>query len=57
MEDEIRIIGRVRGDDEDLIAIFDGHGGKDVAQYAATHLQEVRISSFSHLIFRLLARN
>jgi len=39
MEDEIRIIGKLRNrDDEDFVAIFDGHGGRDVAEFAAKNL-------------------
>lgn len=41
MEDEIRIMGQVRGEDEDFVAIFDGHGGREVAQYAATNLHGI----------------
>lgn len=42
MEDDICIYGKLRGkDDEDYIGIFDGHGGKDAAEYAAKHLFKV----------------
>jgi serine/threonine protein phosphatase PrpC len=42
MEDEIRIMGKLRGrDDEDFVAIFDGHGGRDVADFAAKNLHQV----------------
>ena len=42
MEDDICIYGNLRGkDDEDYIGIFDGHGGKEAAEYAAKHLFKV----------------
>lgn len=42
MEDEITIYGRLRGrEDEDFIAVYDGHGGRAVSEYAAEHLHKV----------------
>jgi len=42
MEDEIRVKGKLRTKDtEDYVAIFDGHGGKDVSEYAAEHMHLV----------------
>eukprot|EP01119_Soliformovum_irregulare_P024922 TRINITY_DN9062_c0_g1_i2.p1 TRINITY_DN9062_c0_g1~~TRINITY_DN9062_c0_g1_i2.p1 ORF type:complete len:415 (+),score=113.84 TRINITY_DN9062_c0_g1_i2:99-1343(+) len=39
MEDEIVIKGRLRGrDDEDFVAVFDGHGGAASSEFSAHHL-------------------
>lgn len=40
MIDLIVMINRGRGH-EDYFALFDGHGGKDAAEFAATHLHEI----------------
>jgi serine/threonine protein phosphatase PrpC len=42
MEDEILIQGKLRGrDDEDFVAVYDGHGGRAASEFAAKHLHEV----------------
>lgn len=41
MEDEIAVVGRLRNrDDEDFVAVYDGHGGKDVSLFAGKHLHQ-----------------
>jgi len=42
MEDEIRVIGNLRSHlDEDYVAVFDGHGGKEISELAAVHLHKI----------------
>ena len=42
MEDCMTLCGRYRGqEDEDLFAVFDGHGGQCVAEFAAIHAPRV----------------
>lgn len=42
MEDEILIRGKFRGkEDEDFIAIFDGHGGDAASKFANQHLHKI----------------
>lgn len=42
MEDDMTIVGRLRGrDDEDFVAVYDGHGGKAAAEFAAKNLYKV----------------
>lgn len=42
MEDEITIFGKLRGrEDEDFVAVYDGHGGSAVSNYASKHLHKV----------------
>lgn len=44
MEDEILIQGKLRGrDDEDFVAVYDGHGGRAASEFAAKHLHEVLV--------------
>jgi len=42
MEDDMAIVGNLRDrDDEDFVAVFDGHGGREVSTYAAKNLYKV----------------
>ena len=42
MEDCMTMSGRYRGNsDEDLLAVFDGHGGQSVAEYCAIHCPRI----------------
>jgi hypothetical protein len=48
MEDEIVVYGSFRGkEDEDFVAVFDGHGGRAAAEYAAKHLHQVLAEKLS----------
>lgn len=48
MEDDICIYGKLRGkDEEDYIGIFDGHGGKESAEYAAKHLFKILVEKLN----------
>jgi len=48
MEDEITICGKLRGkDDEDYVGIFDGHGGKDAADFASKNLHTFLIEQLN----------
>eukprot|EP01118_Nematostelium_gracile_P009894 TRINITY_DN3355_c0_g1_i1.p1 TRINITY_DN3355_c0_g1~~TRINITY_DN3355_c0_g1_i1.p1 ORF type:complete len:412 (-),score=105.64 TRINITY_DN3355_c0_g1_i1:46-1197(-) len=50
MEDEIVIAGRLRGhQDEDLILLFDGHGGKSASEYAAKHLHSILVDKMKSM--------
>eukprot|EP01133_Synstelium_polycarpum_P018599 gene18599-22253_t len=49
MEDEAVIYGTFRGRaDEDYFAVFDGHGGRAVATYAADELHNILIEKLKH---------
>lgn len=42
MEDDMAIVGNLRDrEDEDYVAIFDGHGGREVSSYAAKNLYKI----------------
>ncbi len=42
MEDEIVIVGHLRGKaDEDFVAVFDGHGGKEASGFASRKMHQV----------------
>lgn len=44
MEDEILIQGKLRGrEDEDFVAVYDGHGGRSASEFAAKHLHGVLV--------------
>jgi len=48
MEDEIAIMGRFRSkEDEDFVAIFDGHGGKEAAEFASKNLHPILIEQLN----------
>jgi len=48
MEDDIAIVGKLRGNQsEDYVGIFDGHGGRDVSEYAAKNLHNVLIKKLN----------
>jgi serine/threonine protein phosphatase PrpC len=42
MEDEIVVIGQLRDPNEDYIAVFDGHSGRDSSEFAANNLYKVK---------------
>ena len=50
MEDEIVIIGQLRHPDEDFVAIFDGHSGRDSSTIAANHLYKVFFFSLQKFV-------
>ena len=42
MEDDFIVRGKFRGrDDEEIVALFDGHGGDTASKYAAIHLHKI----------------
>ncbi len=42
MEDELVVFGHFRGnEEEELVCVFDGHGGKDAATLAAEKLADI----------------
>jgi len=50
MEDEIAIVGKLRGNpSEDFVAVFDGHGGREVAEFAAKNLHTVLVKKLDQL--------
>lgn len=50
MEDDMAIVGNLRDrDDEDFVAVFDGHGGREVSTYAAKNLYKVTFLTFSKI--------
>eukprot|EP01114_Cavostelium_apophysatum_P019480 TRINITY_DN6296_c0_g1_i2.p1 TRINITY_DN6296_c0_g1~~TRINITY_DN6296_c0_g1_i2.p1 ORF type:complete len:334 (-),score=77.35 TRINITY_DN6296_c0_g1_i2:325-1326(-) len=51
MEDEIRVVGKLRTNhqEEDYVAVFDGHGGKECSEFAAAHLHKILAKKLDEL--------
>jgi len=48
MEDEIVIHGRLRGaENEDFVAVYDGHGGRSASEYAAKNLHNILVQKLN----------